>query len=1827
MSTLAEHMILSGAENHPSIMDKALYDSWKSRMELYMQNRKHVRMILESAEHGPLIWPTIDENGATRTKKYAELSPTEKIQADYDLKATNIILQGLPPDVYALVNHYRVTKDLWQRVQLLMQESLHSYYLRFAQLINDINVYKMNLEQFQVNNKFLNSLPSEWSKFVMDVKLVRDLHTTNFDQLHAYLQQHELHANEVYLMRERHQDPLALFSPPQSQFGAVHPSQQYSTTYPSTPLAVSYPSASYPSSYSSTVQQAVCLPPQLTPQIEYTVSTVNQQTHLTEFPQIDSGLAVSAFKQGDDPIDAINKMMSFLSTVVTSRFPSTNNQLRNSSNPRQQAIIHDGRVTVQPYQGRTNSCAAGTSETRANTSEPKRKRDASWFREKVLLVEAQGMGKVLSEEELEFLADPSIVDVPVTQLVLTNNVAYQADDFDAHESDCDGITTAKVALMANLFRYGSDVLSEVPISDNTHHDMPNQRVHEMQYSEPSHLVDYPENEITSDSNIIPYSQYLHESQNVVVQVTNSSAQQDAIILSVLEQMSYQVTNINKVNEEHLIAYKSLSAELERYKERVELLEERQNMDIRPMLYDGSVIAKGTNVISIADSEETLILAKESRSKMSLKQSDPEVVKLKTKLVDYAVLNQLSIDFGKRFVPQIELSAEQDFWPNNSPSSAESSTSSTPVKTEVPKELPKVSLVNTNLKKLKYHLANFDMVVKGRTTPTAITEGSWEFEHIKVVFVNEVIPFLKTLNDTLNNFDQYLLDELLKSKLSLIKWNSQENFQIENSCVSQSNPEIQDYFETNDLKAQLQEKDTTIKQLVEKVNALRKNPDGVKKEYDEIETINIELKHKKVLANEALKNELKRIKGKDVVDSVASKPKAITIAQGMFKIVVEPLPPKLFKNKDAPIDYIHKSRENANGNLVADTPKNKEKKVRIEDSTSVCRSQPLGNKKNDRIPQPQRSNLKNKVEAQHRKPTLSANKKNHVKDSVCDANVKHTMLNANSELIYVKCNQCMFDANHDACFLKYVSDMNARSKSKSVKKDKTKEVWKPTGHVFTKIRYNWRPTGRKFSLDGNTCPLTRITTTKEVPLRESIPLEVTHVATRIYTRKSKVPKTTSFNSKSQISKSRIANKIEPGTSQGSNLSVAPSSSLDKCKLSKLFSDCKDHGYGDYQIRNVTISQVYYMEGLGHYLFSVGQFCDSDLEVKFLASKDEAPDFIIKFLKMIQVRLNATVRNVRTDNGTEFVNQIVRDYYKSVGISHETSVARTPQQNGVVERRNPTLVKVARTMLIYAKAPLLLWAEAVATACYTQNRSIVRLRHGKTPYERLHEKKPDLSYLYMFGALCYPTNDSENLGKLQAKADIGILIRYAPKKKACRIYNPRTQRIIETFHVDFDELTTMASKHSSSGPTLHEMTPATPTSVASPVPVVEAPLLVESTGSPSSTTIDQDAPSLSTSQNTSQPQSQEIPLCAEEENHDLEVAHMSNDPYFGIPILETIFEESSSSDVIPSIVHSDAPVLEHINRWTKDHPLQNIIGEIYRLVSTRLQLHEQALFCYYNAFLTIDELGGILKNKARLVAHGYCQEEGIDFEESFAPMERPKAVRIFLAFAAHMNMIVYQMDVKTAFLNGILWEEVYVSQPDGFVDSDNPNHVYRLKKLYMESCNPVDTPMVEKSKLDEDTLGKAVDPTHYRGMARPTEKHLHAVKRTFWYLRGTVNRGLWYPKDSAIALTAFANADHASYQDTGCSTSRSMQMLGDKLVRWSSKRQKSTAISSTEAEYIALSGCLENGVVELYFVRTEYQLADIFTKALSRDRIEFLIDKLGMRCFTLETLKELADEAEE
>ncbi|GJU98146.1 integrase, catalytic region, zinc finger, CCHC-type containing protein [Tanacetum coccineum] len=434
-----------------------------------------------------------------------------------------------------------------------------------------------------------------------------------------------------------------------------------------------------------------------------------------------------------------------------------------------------------------------------------------------------------------------------------------------------------------------------------------------------------------------------------------------------------------------------------------------------------------------------------------------------------------------------------------------------------------------------------------------------------------------------------------------------------------------------------------------------------------------------------------------------------------------------------------------------------------------------------------------------------------------------------------------------------------------------------------------------------------------------------------------------------------------------------------------------GYGDYQLGNVTISQVYYVEGLGQNLFSVGQLCDLDLEVAFrkhtcyVRNLDD-DDLVSKSrdTNLYTISLDNMLKSSLIYNGTEFINQTLRDYYESVGIRHKTLVARTSQQNGVVERWNRTLVEAARTMLIFSIAPLFLWAEVVSTACYTKYCSLIRLSYNKTPYELMHDKKPDLSYLHVFGSLCYLTNDSEDLGKLKEKADIGIFVGYAPAKKTFRIYNKRTRLIQETIHVTFDELTTMASEQFSSGPAPQLMTPGTLCSglVPNPIPqppyvpptkndwdILFQPIPVDPTGLPVSTSLEQDAPYVSTSSTQEQEHSLIISQGGEES---------PKTPYFhDDPLHETLHKESTSQGSSSNVRPSHTP-FELLGRWTKNHPIENVIGDPSRLVFIRNQVKTDVMWCYFDAFLTLVEL----KNFKEALLESYwidaIQEEINEFE---------------------------------------------------------------------------------------------------------------------------------------------------------------------------------------------------------------------------------------------------------
>ncbi|GKB80406.1 retrovirus-related pol polyprotein from transposon TNT 1-94 [Tanacetum coccineum] len=341
-------------------------------------------------------------------------------------------------------------------------------------------------------------------------------------------------------------------------------------------------------------------------------------------------------------------------------------------------------------------------------------------------------------------------------------------------------------------------------------------------------------------------------------------------------------------------------------------------------------------------------------------------------------------------------------------------------------------------------------------------------------------------------------------------------------------------------------------------------------------------------------------------------------------------------------------------------------------------------------------------------------------------------------------------------------------------------------------------------------------------------------------------------------------------------------------------------------------------------------------------------------------------------------------KNVDITHQKSVLITPQQNCVVERRNRTLVAAARTMLIFSKAPMFLWAEV----------------------------KPDLTFLCVFCALCYPTNDSEDLGKLKAKADIGIFVGYASNKKGYRIYNKRTKRMMKTIHVQFDELNEqMAHVHISLGPEPILLMPGQISLGLVPNPV-PAPHYVPPTN--------KDLEILFQPISTTPVLHQGVAVGPTFEDNSF--AQADNDPFVNPFAPEPSSKESSLGDVCSAESNQSNPRFLRL-------PCLKPAG---------LKL------CKMKFMIKLDEYGDVLKNKAQLVAKGYRQEDGIDFEESFAPVARIEAIRIFIANVASKNMTIYQMDVKTAFLNGELKEEVYVNQPEGFVDPDQPTHVCRLKK---------------------------------------------------------------------------------------------------------------------------------------------------------------------------------------
>nr|GEY80012.1 hypothetical protein [Tanacetum cinerariifolium] len=637
--------------------------------------------------------------------------------------------------------------------------------------------------------------------------------------------------------------------------------------------------------------------------------------------------------------------------------------------------------------------------------------------------------------------------------------------------------------------------------------------------------------------------------------------------------------------------------------------------------------------------------------------------------------------------------------------------------------------------------------------------------------------------------------------------------------------------------------------------------------------------------------------------------------------------------------------------------------------------------------------------------------------------------------------------------------------------------------------------------------------------------------------------------------------------------------------------------------------------------------------FLRSKDETPEVLTDFLRLVQRGLQAQVRVVRTDKGMEFLNKTLHAYFAAEGIFHQTSVARTPEQNGFVERRNRTLVEAARTMLSAAKVLLFFWAEAIATACFTQN-------HG------------------------------ENLDKMKEKGDERVFVGYSTQSRDYRVFNKRTRVIMESIHVNFDELPHMASDHVSSDPAPEYRTVTT----SNELDLLFSPMFDELLNgsskvvSKSSSVTTADAPNQCQQHTTPlnnhitlAPTCQvptQVPTVASTENMNQaemveEYAQVENDEFINIfctPVQDQ--GETSSCHVDSSSMHTFYQHHPSEHRWTKDHPLEQVIGNPSQSVRTRRQLELDGEMCMFALTVSRTEPKNIKESMADSAWIESMQEELHQFDrlEVWELVDRPLCKNVI-----NMNvgtpMATKHLDAD---LSGTPIDQTKYCSMVG-------------AHMYLTASRP-------------DIMHATCYCARYQG--KPNEKHLTVVKRVFRYLKDTIHMGLWYPKDIGFELTSFSDLDHAGCLDSRKSTSGGIQFLGgDKLVSWSSKKQNCTSMSFAEAECVSLSACcaqvlwirtqltdygfhfdkipmycdskaaiaiscnlvqhsrtkhinvryhfikekVEKGIVELFFVRTEYQLADLFTKALPEERFKYLVRRLGMRCLTTEELEALTNES--
>nr|GEW93081.1 integrase, catalytic region, zinc finger, CCHC-type, peptidase aspartic, catalytic [Tanacetum cinerariifolium] len=662
------------------------------------------------------------------------------------------------------------------------------------------------------------------------------------------------------------------------------------------------------------------------------------------------------------------------------------------------------------------------------------------------------------------------------------------------------------------------------------------------------------------------------------------------------------------------------------------------------------------------------------------------------------------------------------------------------------------------------------------------------------------------------------------------------------------------------------------------------------------------------------------------------------------------------------------------------------------------------------------------------------------------------------------------------------------------------------------------------------------------------------------------------------------------------------------------------YGQLVQGNITIKKVYYVKGLNHNLFSVGQFCDTELEVAFqkstcfvrnlqgndLLTGNRGSDlYIISLQEMTSstpICLMAKASPTQAWLWHQRLSHLNFDYINL--LSKKDVVIGVPKlkyikdqlcsscENGVVEKRNCTLVEAAQTMLLTSKLSLLFWAEAITTACYTQNRSIIIPTHKKTAYHIINDRKPSIKHLHIFRCTCYLTKDGENLDKMKEKRDPCILVGYSTQSKGYRVYNKRTQLIVESIHLRFDEIKEMS-----------ETSVANDTSGL--VPQRQKALDYDNSGS-----IPQ-LQNVSPSADTTVSSQQELDLLfgpLYDKFFITEDTQFHQDEFinpFCTPVRE--IAESSSRNIDNSNMHTFYQPYDSEYRWTKDHPLEQVRGSPSKPVQTRRQLATDPEMCMFALTVSIAEPKTIKEAMANSVWIEAIQEELHQFDRLHVLelVDRPFNKNIIKIKWLWKNK---KDEDQTVIHNKarLVAKGLQIHQSSRGIFINQAKYALEiLHKHGLEKGQSIGTPMATKPKLDADLSGNPVDQTDY-----------HSKIGSLMYL--TSSRPDIVQEASSFSLIAFLDVDHVGCIETRKSTYGGIQFLGDKLVSWMSKKQDCTAMSSAEAEYVALSASYAQ-------VITEYQLADMFTKALPEDRFKYLVRRIGMRWLTPAELEVLAKES--